>query len=238
MKLKVRYIEHDWSKLPEVSTELELAPQQCAFIIIDMENDFMSKEGMFDMKKANLEEANKIVSPIAAVAKSCRQKGVKVIYTQHTFRPDLSDMHRTWGEIYQKRRAPIGPGSPVGPKGKKVGYLIRGTWNTEIIPELTPESGDIIIDGKRTHTAFYHTDLEMILRTSGINTLFFSGTTTSVCVESTLRDAFHRDFRCILLNDCVWEKSPDLQKATEKVVMLHFGYVTGSREVLVALAKV
>ncbi len=236
MKLKVRYIAHDWSKLPEVSAELELAPQQCAFIIIDMENDFLSKEGMFDVKRANLEEARAVIPPTAAVAKACRQGGVKVIYTQHQFRPDLSDMHWTWSEIYQKSRAPIGPGSLVGPKGQKVGYLIRDTWNTQIVPELAPEAGDIIIDGKRTHTAFYHTDLEMILRTRGINTLFFSGVTTSVCVESTLRDAFHRDFRCVLLNDCVWEKSPDLQKATEKVVMLHFGYVSSSREVLAALA--
>lgn len=237
MKLQVNYIAHDWSKLPEVTSQLELKSGQCAFIIIDMENDFLSKEGMFDIKKANLEEARACVAPTAAVARAFRQHGIKVIYTQHQFRSDLSDVHRTWSEIYQKSRAPIGPGSLVGPKGQKVGYLVRDTWNTEIIPELAPEKDDIIIDGKRTHTAFYHTDLEMILRTRNIDTLFFSGVTTSVCVESTLRDAFHRDFRCILLKDCVWEKSPDLQKATEKVVMLHFGYVTSSKEVLAALAE-
>src|SRR3972149_7222563 len=105
MNLKVRYIAHDWSKLPEMTTELDLKPEQCAFIIIDMENDFLSKEGMFDLKKANLEEARAVIPAAAAVAQACRQNNVKVIYTQHTFRPGLSDMHWTWGGIYQRRGA-------------------------------------------------------------------------------------------------------------------------------------
>ncbi len=238
MRIKVQYIEHDYSKLPEATTELEVKPEKLAFIIVDMQNDFVRDEGMFKAKGVDVTAARRIIEPSANVAAACRKAGVKVFYTTCSFRPDLCDMGRAWAEVYRRRRAPIGPGSKVGPKDKKVGYLIRDTWNTEIIDELPPQEGDIIIEHKHNHTSFYHTDQEHILRNLGIEVIMFSGLTTSVCVESTLRDAFHSEFICILLSDCCWEKSPDLQAATEKIVKIHFGYVTSSKEVLRGLSAV
>lgn len=237
MRLKAQYIKHDFSRLPEATTNLEVDPKKLAFMIIDMQNDFLSEDGMFQAKNADVSAARKIVDPIRKVAVACRKAGVKVIYTRHTFSPDLRDMGRAWSEVYLRTRAPIGPGSKVGPKGKKIGYLIRDTWNADIIEELSPQEGDIIIDGKRTHTAFYHTDLEHVLKILGIERIMFAGLTTSICVESTLRDAFHSEYSCILLSDCTWEKSPDLQAASEKLVKIHFGYVTSSEEVLAALGE-
>ncbi len=237
MKLKVQFIEHDFSRLPEATKELEIEPKKLALIIIDMENDFISEEGMFRAKGVDVSAARQVIEPIKKVSAACRDAGVRVIYTRHTHRPDLCDMGRAWAEVY-RTRAPISVGSKVGPKDKKVGYLIKDTWNTEIIEELSPQDNDIIIEGKRTHSAFYHTDLEHILRALGIEVIMFTGLTTSICVESTLRDAFHREFSCIMLSDCTWEKAPDLQAASEKLVKIHFGYVTSSEEVLKGLGSI
>lgn len=237
IRFKANYIQHDFTNLPEATTELEFEPRKLVFIIIDMQNDFLSEQGMFEAKNADVSAARKIIEPTRKLAVACRRAGVRVIYSRHNFRPDLSDMGRAWAEVYLRTRSSIGPGSKVGPEGKRVGYLIRDTWNAEIVEELAPEEGDIVIDSKRTHTAFYHTDLEHILRNLGIEVVIFAGLTTSVCVESSLRDAFHREFSCIMLSDCTWEKSPDLQAASEKLVKIHFGYVTSSTEVLQGLSS-
>jgi ureidoacrylate peracid hydrolase len=237
IKFKVNYIKHDFTQLPEAMAELEIEPKKLAFLIIDMQNDFLSEQGMFAAKNADVSVARRTIEPTRKLAAACRQSGIRVIYSRHNFRPDLSDMGRAWAEVYLRTRAPIGPGSRVGPEGKRVGYLIRDTWNADIVEELSPQEGDIVIDSKRTHTAFYHTDLEHILRNLGIEVIMFAGLTTSICVESTLRDAFHREFSCILLSDCTWEKAPDLQAASEKLVKIHFGYVTSSAEVLQGLGR-
>lgn len=232
MKIKVKYNLHDYATLPEATKELEVSPEKLAFVLIDYQNDFLHDQGLMGTKRADMSAARKIVQPTLDLADACRAKRVKVIYTVSSVRPDLIDMGRAWREVYFRSRAPVGPGSPVGPKGEKIGYYIDGTWNTRIADEFTPHEGDIVIDRKHTHTAFYHTDLEHILRNLGIEVLMFGGLTTSVCVESSLRDAFHSEFICILLNDCCWEKSPLWQKATEEIVKTHFGYITSSAEVI------
>jgi ureidoacrylate peracid hydrolase len=96
-------------------------------------------------------------------------------------------------------------GEPVtGPDKQPSRRFIKDTWNTEIVNELTPQPSDIIII-KHRFSRFYGTDLDVILRGLEIKYLVFTGCTTSVCVESTLRDAMFRDYRCLLLADCTAE---------------------------------
>ncbi|MBM2832756.1 MAG: rutB 1, partial [Dehalococcoidia bacterium] len=208
-----------------------------ALLLIDMQNDFLSPEGMMAAKKVDMRPVRRIIEPARRVADGCRRAGVKVIYTQHVFRPDFSDLSQSWASIYLERPGTVGPGQKVGPPGESLGSLVRGTWNAAIIPELVPQEGDIVVDSKHTYTAFYQTDLELILRKLGIETLLIGGVTTAVCVESTLRDAFFRGFRCVLLKDCTWEKTPELQAASETIVKMHFGMVTTSAEVLKGLRR-
>lgn len=244
VKLNVRYVEGDYSRLPERSTTVDLDPARLALVLVDMQNDFLSKAGMYDAKGANIENVRALIEPTRRVVEACRRRGVKIVYTQHCFRSDLCDVGAGWANASDLRslvhRGQVAPGTKVGPAdvpAEKLGSLIRGTWNAAIIDELAPREGDIVIDSKHKYTAFYQTDLELILRTLGVDTLMFGGVSTAVCVESTLRDAYFRDFLCILLTDCTWEKTPGLQAASETIVKLHFGCATTSAEVVKALIE-
>ncbi len=227
MKLKAQHIEHhDFSRLarlPDVTRELEIEPKKLAFLIIDVENDFLSEGGMFHDRGVDVSAARQVIEPIKKVSAACRKAGAKVIYTRQSFRTDFCDMGRIWDETL--------------PHEKPVGYLIKDTWRTAFVEELSPQDGDIIIEDKHLYSAFYQTDLEHILRALGIEVIMFAGMCTSICVESTLRDAFFRQFRCILLSDCAWDRWPDIRAHSEKLVKIHFGYVTSSEEVLKALGS-
>ena len=131
-------------------------------------------------------------------------------------------------------------GEPMrAPTGESGRILVEGTWNTEIVAALTPEPDDVVVT-KHRYSGFYETDLDQELRAAGIDTLIFTGATTSVCVESTLRDAFYRDYRCLLLSDCTAEPigsrlARSNHEASLLVIEALFGWVADSRSLLTAL---
>ncbi len=235
MKLTAQYIARDYAKFPMVTTELNLDPKKLTFLIVDAQNDFLSTQGFFAGMHANMTECRKMIPPTKRVVEACRKAGVQVIYTTHVYRPSLCDVGKQWRKIKMDRPG-IGPGTKIGPPGQKLGSLIKGTWNTAIVDELTPQDSDIIIDDKHQHSGFYQTDLEHILHTLDIETIMFAGVTTSICVESTVRDAYFRDFGCIMLSDCTCDILPEYKSVSERLVMTNFGTVTSSEEVIKALA--
>ena len=107
----------------------------------------------------------------------------------------------------------------------------EGTWGAEFYAGLQPQNGDIVIT-KHRYSAFLGTDLDMILRSRGIRSLLISGVGTNVCVESTLRDGYMRDYYIVLLEDCVGATNQALHQATLQNVTLHFGSVSNSKEVI------
>ncbi len=247
MKLTARYMgPQEFTRAPIMTTELELDPKKLAFLIVDDQNDFLCPGGFFDGYHANIPEARKIIPPTKRVADACRKAGVQVIYTLHAYRPDFSDVGPHRKKALLERSGQIGPGAKVGPPGQltieskadPTRFRIKGTWEAAIVDELTPQPGDIVIDDKHQYSGFFQTDLELILRTLGIETIMFGGMTSAICVESTLRDAHFRGFGCIVISDCEWGYYPEIQDASEKLVMVHFGTVTTSEEVLKALATV
>jgi ureidoacrylate peracid hydrolase len=128
------------------------------------------------------------------------------------------------------RHLGLGVGQAVSaPDGSESRVLIKDTWNTDIVPELSPQAGDLVMS-KHRYSGFFETDLHRTLKANSIESLLFTGVTTSVCVESTLRDAFFRDYKCLLLSDCTAEPiGNDLARtnrdATLLVVQLLFGWV-------------
>ncbi|MDZ4246681.1 MAG: cysteine hydrolase family protein, partial [Dehalococcoidia bacterium] len=110
MKIETTYIKHDYRSLPEVTTEMEINPEKLAFLIIDMQNDFLHPEGMMARKVADIAPARLTITPTKRVAEACRKSGVKVIYTQHNYRQDFSDMGKSWARIYVHRPGTISPG--------------------------------------------------------------------------------------------------------------------------------
>lgn len=175
-----------------------------AVIVVDMQNDFCSKGGMFDHAGMNISMIRRSVGPTLKVLLVAREAGIRIVYLKMGFQADLSDLGE--GDSPNRvRHLHFGVGQPsLSPDGRKGRFLIRDTWNTDVIEELRPQAEDIVIY-KHRFSGFYRTDLDEVLSKLRISNLIFTGCTTSVCVDSTIRDAMFRDYRCVLLADCVGE---------------------------------
>jgi ureidoacrylate peracid hydrolase len=179
-----------------------------AVVVVDMQNDFGAEGGMFARAGIPIDAIAAAVDRIAEVLDGARRAGMTVVYLTMQFEPDLSDAGAPNAPNFLKHKR-LGFGEVVAaPDGRESRTLVKGTWGTEILPELAPEEGDIVV-GKHRYSGFFETKLDAILRERHIESLVFTGCTTSVCVDSTLRDAFYRDYRCLLLSDCTGEPIGD-----------------------------
>ena len=183
---------------------ITINPQNTAVIVVDMENDFVSKGGMFDRAGADISGAQKAVAPTAKVLAAARATGMKIIYLRMAYQPDLSDLGAP-DSVNRTRHLKFGVGQTIrAPDGRESRILIRDNWGTDIVNELKPNPGDITIY-KTRFSGFYQTELDAILKKFGIKHLIITGVTTSICVDSTVRDAMFRDYLCVLLSDCMSE---------------------------------
>jgi ureidoacrylate peracid hydrolase len=211
-----------------------------AVIVVDMENDFGAKGGMFDRAGIDISSIQKAVGPIARVLASARGAGIKIIYLKMGYRPDLSDLGAP-ESVNRVRHLRMGVGQTVrAPDGSESRILIRDTWNTDIVPQLAPQADDVVVY-KTRFSGFYQTDLDTRLRKLGIKYLIVTGCTTSICVESTVRDAMFRDYLCVLLADCMSEPigyglPRSNHDASLLAVEVLLGWVSGSAEFIKALA--
>jgi len=210
-----------------------------AVIVVDMQNDFGTRGGMFDRAGIDISGIQKVVDPTARVLAAARGAGVKIIYLKMGYRPDLSDLGAP-DSVNRVRHLRIDVGKNVrAPDGSESRVLVRDTWNTDIVPQLTPQPDDLIVY-KTRFSGFYKTDLDDRLRKMGIKHLIVTGCTTSICVESTVRDAMFRDYLCVLLADCMSEPiGYGLPRSNHDASLLaaevSFGWVSGSAEFIKAL---
>jgi ureidoacrylate peracid hydrolase len=208
-------------------------------IVIDMQNDFGTKGGLFDRAGLDISMIQKAVAPTAQVLAAARKAGIAVIYLNMGFRPDLSDLGAS-DSPNRVRHLMFGTGQAVqAPDGTESRILIRDTWNTAVVSELTPHDGELAIY-KHRFSGFYETELDAVLRKMGVKSLIVTGCTTSVCVESTVRDAMFRDYQCILLADCMGEPiGNDLPRTNHEasllVIQTLFGWVSDSAQFRSAL---
>jgi ureidoacrylate peracid hydrolase len=218
---------------------LAIDPRMAAVIVVDMQNDFGAEGGMFERAGIPIMGIKAVVAPIARVLRAARGAGMAVIYLTMQFEPDLSDAGAPDAPNFLKHKA-LGVGDVVAaPDGRESRTLVKGMWGTEILPELAPQEGDIVV-AKHRYSGFFATELDAVLRRRGIDSLVFTGCTTSVCVDSTLRDAFYRDYRCLLLSDCTGEPigsglARSNHDASLLVIETSFGWVCDSRSFLAAL---
>src|SRR6266436_4550484 len=155
---------------------LGIDPSKMAVLVIDMQNDFGAAGGMFDRAGVDIRMIQRVVEPIAKVLRVARAAHIPVIYIKMEHQPDLSDTGPTDGGYWVKSR-----------------IFVKGTWNTEILKTLAPEPNDIVIS-KHRYSGFYQTSLDDTLKARRIKHLIVTGCTTSVCVESTVRDGAFRDY--------------------------------------------
>lgn len=198
---------------------------ESAIVVVDMQNAFVSKGGMFDLRGLDISPARQIIPTIAGILEKARAKRVPVFYICHVLSRDLRE---------------VGPSSSFWYKSVRLfrensqwadRFLIRGTWGSEVIDELKPESSDFLVEKPR-FSAFYGTNFDLLLAAKGIKNLFFTGCATNICVEAAIRDAANLNYYPIMVYDACAHNGPSfMQDATIFNVKLCLGWVTNSGEV-------
>jgi ureidoacrylate peracid hydrolase len=216
--------------MPKLNTRpeaLDVDFQKSAIVLVDMQNAFASKGGLLDIAGVDLADAPRVVRRIGDVIGAGRSEGVPIVYLRMAYKSDLSDAGGAHSPNCYKELALHTMRTRPEYKGK---LLTEGTWDAEIVPDLAPQPGDLVIT-KTRYSGFAGTTLDSQLRVRGIQFLFFAGIAANVCVESTLRDAYFLDYWPILLADATMPAGgPGIFEATLFNVESFFGWTVTSDE--------
>jgi nicotinamidase-related amidase len=206
---------------------IDLDWTKTALVIIDMQRDFLEPGGFGETLGNDVAQLKRAVAPCRAVLEAARANDLLVVHTREGHLPDLSDAPP----------AKVARGKPslrIGDPGPMGRILIRGEVGHDIISELYPIGGEVVID-KPGKGAFYATELGEVLSKHGIDTLLVCGVTTEVCVNTTVREANDRGYRCVVLADCCASYFPEFHEAGLKMIKAQsgiFGWVSNSSDVL------
>jgi nicotinamidase-related amidase len=222
--------------MPETFIDAKPSPiavdfDRTALIIIDMQRDFLEPGGFGATLGNDVSLLGAAVAPCRAVLNAARRAGLMVVHTREGHLPDLSDAPRAKVE----RGAPSLRIGADGPMGR---ILVRGEPGHQIIPQLFPADGEIVID-KPGKGAFYRTDLDLLLGNHGIETLLVCGVTTEVCVHTTVREANDRGYCCVVLADCCASYFPEFHEIGLRMIAAQggiFGWVSTSRALVAVLS--
>jgi ureidoacrylate peracid hydrolase len=212
---------------------IDIDLDKLAVVVIDMQNAFVSEGGMFDLWGIDISRGQEIVAPIRRILDAARGKGCRIVYTQAAYSADLRETGGPNSPGWFRSRNPVTFREDPDHRDR---LTLRGTWGAEIIEPLKPHEGDVIIE-KHKYSAFYGTYLDTILTTYGVKFLAFTGAATNICVEATVRDAFHEHYFPILLEDaCANAGPPATQEATIFNVKLAYGWVASTQSFLKLLS--
>ncbi|MCW0234632.1 MAG: pyrimidine utilization protein B [Ferrovibrio sp.] len=209
--------------LPARPEPLRIKPGETALIIVDMQNAYASPGGYLDRAGFDIAGTGAVIEQIARTAAAARAAGIPVIYFQNG-----------WDRNYIEAG---GPGSPNWHKSNALktmrrqpelaGQLLaKGGWDYALVDALAPQPGDLVVPKPR-YSGFFNTNIDSLLRARGIRTLVFTGIATNVCVESSLRDAFHLEYFGVVLADATHAAGPDfIQAASLYNIETFFGWVS------------
>ena len=197
----------------------QLRPGKTALVVVDVQNDFCHNQGVFGKRNFNLSYAEKAVNNILHFMNQCRQYSLPIIFVR--------TLHSSWtdSESWIGRMEGAAREMPI---------CRPESWGAEFY-KVKPLAGDFIVT-KHRFSGFVGTDLDLVLRSKGIETLLMTGVATNVCVETTARDGFNRDYRIILVEDCCAAFSEEEHASTITNMSKYFGIVTNS-EVFMELIK-
>ena len=168
---------------------MPIDPSKTAVVLIEYQNDFTSEGGVLHGAVEEVMDKTNMLANTQQVVEAARQAGVTIMHAPITF-----------AEGYNEISA-----HPYGIlKGVVDGNaFVKGTWGADIVDDLAPQEGDIVVEGKRGLDTFASTNLDFMLRSKGITTIALGGFLTNCCVESTMRSGYENGYQVITLNDCV-----------------------------------
>jgi len=211
---------------------VDVTLESSAVVVVDMQNAFASKGGLLDLAGIDITGAAQVVRSIEAVLSAARSRGVQVVYLQTGYKPDLSNGGGASSPNPRKETALCLMRARPELRGK---LLVEGTWDFEIVPELKPQPGDLVVL-KTRYSGFAGTTFDSVLRAREIRYLFFVGIATNVCVESTLRDAYFHEYWPILVRDAALQAGPpSAHEATLFNVESFFGWTLTSASLIDSL---
>ncbi|NML42668.1 cysteine hydrolase [Ramlibacter sp. G-1-2-2] len=203
-----------------------------ALVLIDLQRDFVEPGGFGESLGNDVRLLQAILPACSAVLDAWRASGGTVVHTREAHRPDLSDCPPA-------KRNRGNPRLRIGDEGPMGRILVAGEPGNQIVPELAPLAGEIVID-KPGKGAFYATPLHELLQDQGITHLVFGGVTTEVCVQTSMREANDRGYDCLLLEDCTESYFPAFKAATLEMVRAQgaiVGWTATSPQLLHALTR-
>jgi nicotinamidase-related amidase len=200
-----------------------------ALLVIDMQRDFLLPGGFGESLGNDVSRLRRTIEPLSALVAAWRLRNLPIIHTREGHEPDLSDCPPA-----KLKRGPM-----IGQAGKFGKILIRGEYGHDIIDELKPLDGEIVID-KPGKGAFYATELSETLEKLGATRLVVTGVTTEVCVHTTVREANDRGYECLVLADCVGSYFPEFQQVGLQMIAAQggiFGWVAESPALVKEIAR-
>jgi ureidoacrylate peracid hydrolase len=209
--------------LPARPEAIRLNPAETAMIIVDMQNAYAMPGGYLDVAGFDVSGIPPVIPMVAKAAVAARAAGMPVIFFQNGFDPSYSDAGTPASPNWHKSNALKTMRKRPELQGK---LLAKGGWDYALVDDLQPKPGDIVVP-KTRYSGFFNSTLDSTLRARGIRNLVFTGIATNVCVESTLRDAFHLEYFAAMLEDATHELGgPAIQQAAVYNVETFFGWVS------------
>jgi ureidoacrylate peracid hydrolase len=200
---------------------MQFDPSKASLIVIDMQNSFCKPEGRVAAIGLDTSQCAAAIEPCAQVVASARAAGMPVIYTRYVYEPDYAD----GGVMVQH----------MMPELAECQALKAGSEDAEIVPELSPTADDIVIDKNRP-SSFYGTRLDSVLAEIGRPQLLVCGVTTNCCVESTVRDASHRDMQVFVVGDACGELDEERHRVSLRTMGMLFGDIISVSDVAAAVS--
>jgi ureidoacrylate peracid hydrolase len=209
--------------LPARPEPIRLNPAETAMIIVDMQNAYASPGGYLDIAGFDIAGCAKVIQRAAVAADAARKAGIQVIYFQNGWDPDYKEAGTPGSPNWHKSNAL----KTMRKRPELAGTLLaKGGWDYALVEALKPQPGDLVVPKPR-YSGFFNTNIDSLLRARGIRNIVFTGVATNVCVESSLRDAFHLEYFGVVLEDATHAAGPDFaQKAALYNIETFFGWVS------------
>ena len=226
--------QDDTIMLPARPEPIAVKVRETALIVVDMQNAYASPGGYLDIAGFDIGGAQGVIERSKDVLSVARAAGIPVIYFQNGWDGDYVEAGGPGSPNWHKSNAMKTMRSRPELQGK---LLAKGTWDYALVDALKPEKGDIVL-AKTRYSGFFNSQLDSVLRSRGIRTLVFIGIATNVCVESTLRDAFHLEYFSIVLEDATHQAGPEFaQQAALYNIEKFFGWVSSVADFKGALGQ-